>query len=94
MKGRKDKTTQTIRKDKDNIKYQTQNMDRPRPDKSARTAPAMRTRNMKGKKYNTDDRKKRQGQHKTQNTNMDRHGQNKTDIANGKYDNKAQNLSA
>ena len=32
---------------------------------------------MKGRKDNTDDRK-RQGQHKIQNTNMDRHGPDKS----------------
>ena len=36
---------------------------------------------MKGKKpYNTDDRK-RQGQHKRPNTNMDRHGQDQTKVS-------------
>lgn len=58
MKG-KDRQ-HTIRIDKDNTKHQTQtqtNTDHT----SVCTAPAMQTRNMKGRKDNTDDRM-RQGQ--------------------------------
>ena len=38
------------------------------------------TQNMMGRKYNIDDRK-RQGQHKIPNTDMDRHGQDKIKVS-------------